>query len=49
MHDEDEDQQAVEGEGGEETHAELSDEEGAQTTATDSGDQARKRAAPVRT
>ena len=46
MYDADE-EQAADGEE-EETHPELSEEEGAQSTATESGDQARKRAVPVR-
>ncbi|KAK7689113.1 hypothetical protein QCA50_007804 [Cerrena zonata] len=48
QYDEDEQQQTVDGEG-DETHPELSEEEGAQSTATEGGDQARKRAGPVRT
>lgn len=46
MYDSDE-EQAADGEG-EETHPELSEEEGAQTTATESSDHARKRAVPAR-
>ena len=46
MYDSDE-EQAADGEG-EETHPELSEEEGAQTPATESSDQARKRTVPAR-